>query len=478
MVATPQTYANVDPFASVADLRPYGEDAAQKLRAVHDELLRHGAAGDAQRLRTINTAAEQRDFGSLERLAIRGHSLDELSEIKHGRVRLVVGWRNVAALLPLLVTWLLLGWASISYHRALTEHPEQSTEPFLALWQGRFGGEVIPTFAETAIAAFVLLTVVLLLTVRAHRLESSSNRVVSDVAANTDEAMSALALCAETGKIRPPVSAEEWARAAQQVLTETQAMIEAAVRDTTALAATNKQISQTAHTAMADLQVQAKELVTSLARETTETMVAVREDNAQFIARTAEEAKLVIQQATAANRQLIEHHMTPLFDGFRVSLNEYRADHEVYRASAVALSGGVAELTKSAATLAASAQSYIEVATSIDAHLKLIESSQSRFVGEVAGHSQSIATAATALREVAELLSGRMRGDLEELARNVVNAGAGLAAIDHRLVGTSTSLEATTRAMRDAADRFAAIGALPPRPGAWQRLVRRLRGGS
>jgi hypothetical protein len=454
-------------FDAVATLGPHGREAADKLSSVHEELVRLGAPDDARRLLAVDRAARQRDFTALERLTSAEQSLDELSEIQHAGVRRLVFARNASALLPLLVTWFLLGWASLRYHQLLVAKPELSTEPFLALWQRRFDGALIPTFAETALAAFVLLAVILLLSWLAHVREGASGRVVAGMAAKVDDAMAALALAVQTSTVRPPLSAAEWAEAAQRVLAQTQSMISAAVADTAALAERNNEISKTAEATMTTLQGQAHELVAGLAKETTETLVAVRADNAQFIARTAEEAKIVLQQAGAANRQLVEQHMTPLFDGFRASLQEFRADQQVYRDSAAGLAGGVTELGRSAAVLASSAQTYTDIAGSIDKNLGLIQTTQSQFVTRVAEHSDNIATAAKALGDVAELLTGRMRGDLETLARSVVDAGAGFAAIDRHLALTSAALEQATREMRDAASRLATVVPAPPPRRRW-----------
>ncbi|MBB5830035.1 hypothetical protein [Micromonospora carbonacea] len=477
-----------DRFANVAGLEPNGPDAAGKLRKVYDQLVALGAGADAERLLVLDHAAGRRDYVALERMLAIEHPLDQLSELQHSRLRNLVGWRNAVVLVPLLFTWLVLGWASWRYHEQLKEHPNLSTQPFLVLWEQRFGGEFIPTFSLTAVLAFAFLTLVLLLTVWAHRRETRSNRELAEVRAQLDEAMSALALATETSSIRPPVSAEEWAEAAQRVLTETQRLISAAVEDTRALAESNRQIATSGreateklHTdglaAMTAQQEQGREFVGNLATETLTTMAAVRTENAQLIAGTTEQAKLVLQRAGEANKQLVEQQMTPLFEGFRNSLQDYRSDHRVYAESAAAMASGVTELTAAARTLGESAGTYSTIAASIDKHLQQIETTQSGFVKQVTENSQSMTTAATSMREVTELMSGRMRGDLEALARNVVDASGRLKEIDRELVSTSAALEATTAALQATATNLAAVSAAltapraPRRPRTWRDRI-------
>ena len=441
--------SSVPSFDHVIRLGEHGPAAAEKLSDVYDYLCRLEARADAERLLAVDAAAERRDFEALERLVITERSLEELTEIEHSRVRRVVGLRNATALLPLILTWFILAWASWNYNRELGAHPKLAREPFLILWQQRFGGMLMPSFAETALISFGLLVVVLTLTVRAHALESHSSRELADASALLDDAMNSLALAVETSAVRPPANAQEWAEAAQRVLSETQQMIGAAVRDTEELAKTNNEISKNAQQAMAMLQGRAEEFMTGLAQEVRHLMLAIREDNAQVVSRTAEAAKNVLQQAGDANKQLIEQQMTPLFEGFRASLSDYRADQEVYRTSASALVGSVEDLAKSAAVTARSAASYTEIAGSIDKQLRLIGTSQTDFVRRITENSQSISTATAAMREVTDLMTGRMRTDIEALTRNIVEASGQLVKIDHDLAATSTALGGAATALKD-----------------------------
>ncbi|GIJ27005.1 hypothetical protein Vqi01_21670 [Micromonospora qiuiae] len=470
MVAVPPTaQTSDDPFENVATLEPNGAEAARKLRTLHGDLVAAGATADAERLLALDRAAARRDYPSLERMLAVEHPLDQLAELKHARARSLNGWRNAAALVPLLLTWCFLGLASWHYHRQITANPELAAQPFLLLWEQRFDGALVPTFAQTAIVAFLMLTLVLVLTVLAHWRETEANRVISRFRARADDAVAALALATETSGIRPPMTAEEWAAAAQRVLGETQRLLEAAVRDTQALAETNNQLVTEGREAVTALyaqgrtelaalyaqgqqaaqalQEQGREFVSGLAEETRATMIAVRAENAQLIAGTTEQAKEVLQQAGSANRQLIEEQMSPLFAGFREALREYRGDHETYQTSAATLASGVTDLAAAAQLLTESTGTHARTVTSIDEHLRRIDESQSAFVARLTENSASMATAAASMREATETMSGRLRTDLEALTRNVVAASTRLAEVDRDLVTTGSALELTTRAL-------------------------------
>jgi hypothetical protein len=511
-----------EPFSAVAGLGPHGETAAERLREVHAELRKRGARDDAERLVVANRAAALRDFPALERLVEREHRLDQLEDLQHHEIRRITSLRNGTALLPLVITWLLLGWASLLYQRQLTAEPKLAAQPFLSLWQTRFGGGFILTFTETALTTVVLILAILWLTVRAHRAETTSSRVLADLDGRLDDAMDALAAAIAEDVVQPPVTAREWAQTAQEILAKTQdalrttqETITTAISETKDLAETNRKLSadareemarlqqqaqdqvaglqQRAQEQMAGLQQQAETLVAGLAKEVRDTLSAVREDNTQFIARTTQEALLVLRQAVTDNRQLVEQQMTPLFDGFRESLKDYRADHQVYRAAATELATEVTGLSGSAAVIASASSSHAEAAKAIDQQLQHIKRSQTDLVATVAQHSTDIKSAATALSEVATLLADRMRGDLETLTGDVVLAGKRIADVDaglsvttselaktmSALATTTSTLATTTGALRGAATQLAnAAAASPARRGAWRRLLFRRGGGA
>lgn len=477
------TDLQVDRFAHVAALEPHGKEAAQKLTDLHDELSWLGAVDDAEHLQIADDAANLRDFDGLKRFVASGIPLNDVYESQHARVGRIIGWRNATALAPLMLTWLALAAASWAYHVQLQREPERLTDPFLVLWQDRFG-MAMPTFAEIAVLSFALLFVVLALTIRAHRREAAANRTIAAVEKMADNALHALGLVLETSGARPPDNAKEWAEAASRILAETQQMIKAAVRDTARLAKDNADVAQSASERLTQLQQHGEELLKGVGKETQEVMLTLQRQSEQATTRVAEEAVRILRQAGEANRQLVEQQMTPLFQGFTTSLAEYRRDQETYSDSAARLAGGTANLATAASGLTDGVGAYTSVARSIDDKLASIGASQSALVGRIDEHSAGISSAAAVLHEVATLISGNMKSDMEALAQNVVRAGESLADTERSLSVTAASLEGTTRAMgttaADLARAAAAVenaakaigaGTAPTRRrGFWSRL--------
>ncbi|MEO3785245.1 hypothetical protein ABGB12_18085 [Actinocorallia sp. B10E7] len=426
-------------FPNIFALGTYGPKASDELTRLRSELLAIGAHNDAERLTALDTAAEQRDFPLLQRLVGTGIPLSEAEDVLQIPVRRMVGLRNVVAILPLILTWFMLAWGSWAYYRQVHQNPQLITEPFLVLWQSRFD-TFIPTFAETSIGSFLLLSVVLTLTLLGHRRESDANRALARLHSLADDAVSTLSLAIENSDIRPPEDAKEWAEAAQRVLTETQTLIKTAVADTQRLADNNARIAKEAADTLERLQEHAENLLVGIAREASEVIKALELQGERTTTRVGSEAVALLQQTADANRQVVEQQMVPLFDGFKASLTEYRKDQAVYSASAASLAGGVKDLTTAASGLSAGVAAYSGIGEDIDAKLQLIETAQTKLSAEVAVHAKALTTASAGVLEVVKLASGPMRADLEALTRSAADVGGGVEAALRQLGPTTTAL--------------------------------------
>ena len=79
--------------------------------------------------------------------------------------------RNVLVLVPIFLTWFALAEASRAYARYIELNPEAVAQPFLLLWERRFGGEASPLAPTFSIVAFIdalLLGLIIALTLYAH----------------------------------------------------------------------------------------------------------------------------------------------------------------------------------------------------------------------------------------------------------------------------------------------------------------------
>ena len=457
MVATGDTADGV-PFDKVKKLGKMGPEAAKRLGTAYKELQLAGAPDAARRVREIDNYVDKLDYSGLETLVDPELADEELAASRRRTVRRAHARRNIAALMPLLVTWIALGFASLAYEIELARHAADASKPFLLLWQQGFGHRWFPTFAEIAFIDFAILGIVLWLTALVHRAEGKEDTSRADVIHSLWTALNTLKVAVAESKPRPPATAEEWADSARRIIAD-------AMEQTKLLAASGQQAINEASSKLSSIQDQGRDFIAQFSGEIQKTLVAVREQNEQFIIRTARESRETLQR-------LVEQQMEPLLNQLSTMLTEFGRHQETYRSGVADLSQGVNSIKRSAQELANSSQAYNSIADSITEHLKSIATSQKEFASQVTTSASSMHTAATAMSEVKDVLRTDLRG-IREMQRNVTNASMHLEAVERNLAGTSTALDRSARALDQVtADLQAAIHA--PGASSWIRRLFRI----
>lgn len=411
-----------------------GPEAAGALRQAYEKLYRAGVHAGAARLRNIDQFAGELEYPALERLADPDQSIAELADATQRKTRFQHVIRNTTALIPLLLTWLMLSWASVLYHDDLAAHPGKSTTPFLMLWQQHFGhGGLVPTFAEVAFADFVVLGVVLTYTVLVHRAENEAAAAQADISGSLYAAMGALAVAAERGTVGALVSTEDYAEATRKVIKEAMAQTEAQSKE-------GREVIERAIASLRDIHAEGRDFIGEFSRNTAETLRAVREDNAQFIERTAQKAQETLQV-------LVERQMNPLLAQLSTMLEDFRTQHATYRASVSGLQDAVGEINTSAKVLATSATAYSAVATKISDDIAKAAGAQDRFVKRLDGTAKSLDRAAAAMQSATEALKTDLRDKLAVFARDVTEASTGLKDVQAELKPTAVALHKAASAL-------------------------------
>jgi len=438
-----------------------GRDAAAMLSGACGELNASGAPHAAGRIAGIDKYVNVLDFPGLEKLADPELAADELASARQRPVRRAHTWRNAFALLPLLITWIALGLASLAYRAELAKHPGDATKPFLLLWQQGFGGR-FPTFAEVAFIDFGLLLIVLLMTGWVHWTEGQAAKSRTGAMESLYTAMDALEVAVEHGTPRAPASADDWAKAAQKIITE-------AMEETRLLATTGHAAIEQASVALAGIQQQGREFIERYSADIRETLAAVREDNEQFIIRTARETRETLQR-------LVEQQMDPLLNQLSKMLTEFGRHQETYRAGVADLAQGVNSIRGSAQDLAESAQAYNRTAEAINRDLGKIAASQEEFALRVTTSAEGMKTTATAISEVKDVLQRDLRDGVRQMAANVTDASRDLAAVQRNLTETTSALSDSASAMTKVTSelRAAATWLRSSRPASRPSWIRRL----
>lgn len=144
----------------VADrIRPFEEDAANRLIAIADQL-----PDVSNPNRSFDHLLNIDPYQIVSPDTIERHASEFHPVLPKGFGR----WetlRNVLVLLPILFTWIALSVASFNYAQTVNKHRDMQGIPFLLLWeQGFKEGIPFPSFSLVALADFVILGIVILLT--------------------------------------------------------------------------------------------------------------------------------------------------------------------------------------------------------------------------------------------------------------------------------------------------------------------------
>jgi hypothetical protein len=369
--------------------------------------------------------------------------------------------RNTAALLPLIFTWSLLGWAAWEYELDLHSRTGDLGKPFLLLWQQGFADHFLPFGWVAAIDAIFLLGVVAL-TWWVHRVEKSAEEFTTslwDAVGGLEEAMGG-------GAGRSPVTAEDWAqkvdRIIRQAFSENKKMAEESKE--TLRAASAQIVSAQAQTQaliqamqagseklveglqagnqafLAEFQTRTQETIGQFSEGVLTTLQNVRAQNETFIKNTREANERVLDD-------LVKRQITPLVTKLTNLLDQFGTQQESYTAAATRLAEGVSAIAESAGGMARNSEESTGSTRSIAGSLQEMASSQERFADQVRESAGSMTTAAASMAEVKDTLRAVLVDSADQMAGNITNASASLAQ-------TQAGLAATTAAFREAAADF------------------------
>jgi hypothetical protein len=285
-----------------------------------------GARQAAQELRGIGDRGGLPELSVLEKLT--DLAAEELAGKSRKSVRWMRGLRNAIAAILLLFTLVVLAVAAKFYQDDVTARPAARSSSLILLWEQRFGGRLIPTVTQTIFADVVLLAIIGILGLLASR--SMNSVALKSLEVRTQAARLEIAL----GDARPrlPASAEEWAAAAERVMTD-------AMGQNRLFAASSRRAIEDAVGRLADIQDDGRDFIARFSTEIQSTLVSVRDQNEQFIVRAGREGRETL-------RHLVDQEMEPLLSQVRVILAEWASQQGTYQ-------DGITDLTSSLASIGA-----------------------------------------------------------------------------------------------------------------------------
>lgn len=217
------------PFANIRQKNP---QLADDLAVLQAELKKNGAPSASRRLEMVDDQLDRLNPDTVYQWVDPSRVFGELEDVRGTWARWarrLSGARNVLALGPLVLTWIALSWAAGQYQQQIAAalNPPQgqppdlvtANTPFLVLWQEGFGHPTFFTFSHTAFLDFLLLSVLLLLTFGAQRLDAVAHHKAVELVGQVDEAIAPLAKLAGSTQIPANANPNDWARVVQNVIT-------------------------------------------------------------------------------------------------------------------------------------------------------------------------------------------------------------------------------------------------------------------
>jgi hypothetical protein len=431
-----QTKKTTSKFPRVGGLGGEAAEAAEKsLSALYEALKESRVEPAARRVRNIDEVVGTLAFPVIERLVAPERVLAEFDEVRNQPVRRLHSQRNQVALMPLFLTWLMIGLAVLV----------------------RDSTALVPVYGVVAVVDSFLIGWVVWLTRQVHVKEQEAERDYDQIARLVDVAVRSLAVVMQNhASHASPANVEEWAVATREVLEE-------ARKQTAELFQATMGAVDKANGNLTSVYGETEKLVGLLAEQSGKTLESLQQANEQMVARVAKEAMAVLNSAVAEDRALVSEQLAPLVEQFQANVESFARSYDTYQENTAAFVSVTSDVGVATKVLGESAKSYSDIAGSIDTHLRNIQESQQHFIDRVTESARNMGTAAGAMETVSTLLSDRLRADLEAITMQLSSSSARLAAVDTNLVGTAEALGHAAKEMRAAA---AAVGSVA-RPRRW-----------
>lgn len=408
-----------------------GDKLAQVFANIYSDLWNAHADYTCVRLHSLDAQVGKLGYDVIYSIVDPDRARDEVDENVSARTRHLITARNVLALVPLLLTWIALGLATIFYDQEITADKSKLTTPFLDLWQTGFGGRFFLNFAWTAFFDFGVLLAVLGVTIGIAVSEANAERKVTSITGDLAEAMKQLAIAKQSYEARLGTTAKEWANEVQRAIGD-------ATTVTKNVAEANAKTVAAAQKALQDMTTASQTFIEGLKTQVSDLLRTLKEEYVQFIAVQTRNVSAALQTMGDANRQLIDEDVKPVIKTFSDTAIKYEA-------SGTTLTDKVKVLGDAADILAASSSHYTVLAESIDNHLTTLNDGQAEFVKQVTAAATDMKAAAGGAITIAEELDTAMRPAVLGMGHNVVRASRALANVEAQLERTTEQLERVAR---------------------------------
>ncbi len=418
-----------------SEMEPHLAEAANRFSKVYDELYAADAREAGWQLIRLNRpklSIENLHFFEPEQV------LQAFEEVVTQGTRKLALLRNIAALAPLLLTWVALAVATYLYQQELAHDATKQLylQPFLSLWQDSFGyGGLWKWFTFSNIAAvdFGLLTIVLGLTVLLHWSEANASKHLGDVAHLLDDAVQKLA---ELVQFSAPTDPRSWAQQAQTV-------IDAAMKQIKDQNLAAQKVMEATQKAVEDFEQKVQTALDQFSQGATQAFNGTISSNEAMLKQVSEETVKVVKTALTDQRDVLKDQLEPVITRLSSTVGDFQAAGTAMRDASTELSGNVKSYASSAASIDTTLGKLPPAIATLDGSISQLEKTQSAVGGQIAGAARDMTSTATSVDTLAKEITGVMKPELTTLAASVNATGASLQTTSDQFAQTSQKLDQT-----------------------------------
>lgn len=426
------------------ELRKANAPLAQQIDQVLAEAGRLKALEGARRLSLVSRHYKKFSVEQAYHLIDPDAFQHEIEQVRThaaglGFLRLV---RNVAALLPLIMTWIALSIASSKYSADLSNPLFKDKDQyisFLLLWQSGFHGTDMLTFSTTAIIDVVLLSVYLCLVAWVTMREGNIHRISSQFSNNLQSVVEKLC---------------------DLISTNTTSMISDAGIDRIIVA-----IEQASTNGIKEIAKTIKQVTTEGVQEIVDAFEPIADADVQ---RIVDAIKIVVADALLVSKQVADQAkvtMEDLFDGkMEPMINSFHKDLGTLNMELTKLTTRLTDYTKqveeltrastkiatNASDLKDSASAYTGVSKDIRDQIVLLNGTQQQVVSQIHsvatnmdGTAKAAEKVADKTNDVAEKLVITAQQDIATMAGRVISAAQELARVANVMAQINSQLQNT-----------------------------------
>jgi gas vesicle protein len=352
--------------------------------------------------------------------------IEDIEDACAGNVRLFNLGRTLCALLPLLLTWATLAWATLLYRGEPTQANPTTTQviqSFLAQWQNGFGDSgSLFKFSNVAFLDAGLIIGVGLFTILVHIAEARPKQIIKDVKPKIEDALRNLLIAIEQQGIMKPSTAQGLVQAsAGMISTAVQQLKDAAIDWKNTALLTEKHLQE-------------------IAKDSADTLKTLRDEAKDNLEKTQLAVQGVLTTLEKEIQQVIRNEMGSILTDYRATLTVFQDQVAQYKAASTDLVGEAKKLSVAGSTLAAEATAYTGIASAINTHMGDLKTSQTTFVDSVSGIATDMGATAKNTIRLVDRIDKTLQPELKILVDKAADTSEALTTTSKQLAGTTKNL--------------------------------------